>query len=87
MLGYYPTDSKKDGKWHPIKVDVKRSGIKVRVRDAAGQPTSKDATRGGHYRAIESRWQHWWLCRRCAHEFLEDTHVEDVMDPGTRRKL
>jgi Ca-activated chloride channel family protein len=33
VLGYYPTDSKKDGKWHPIKVDVKRSGIKVRVRE------------------------------------------------------
>jgi hypothetical protein len=25
------------------------------LTDAAGQPTSKDATRGGHYRAIESR--------------------------------
>jgi Ca-activated chloride channel family protein len=33
VLGYYPTESKKDGKWHPIKVDVKRSGIKVRVRE------------------------------------------------------
>jgi Ca-activated chloride channel family protein len=33
VLGYYPTDMKKDGRWHPIKVDVKRSGIKVRVRE------------------------------------------------------
>jgi hypothetical protein len=57
------------------------------LTDATGQLTNKDATRGGHYHAIESRWQHWWLCGRCAHEFLEDTHVEDVMDPGTRRKL
>lgn len=33
VLGYYPTDTKKDGRWHSIKVDVKRSGIKVRARD------------------------------------------------------
>jgi Ca-activated chloride channel family protein len=33
VLGYYPTDTKKDGRWHQIKVDVKRSGIKVRVRE------------------------------------------------------
>ncbi len=33
VLGYYPTDSKKDGRWHSIKVDAKRSGIKVRSRD------------------------------------------------------
>jgi hypothetical protein len=57
------------------------------LTDVASQPTSKDATRGGHYRAIESRWKHWWLCGRCAHEFLEDTHVEDVMEPSALRKL
>lgn len=33
VIGYYPTDFKKDGRWHPIKVDVKRSGVKVRVRE------------------------------------------------------
>lgn len=33
VIGYYATDSKKDGRWHPIKVDVKRSGVKVRVRE------------------------------------------------------
>jgi Ca-activated chloride channel family protein len=33
VLGYYPTDFKKDGRWHQIKVDVKRSGVKVRVRE------------------------------------------------------
>jgi Ca-activated chloride channel family protein len=33
VLGYYPTDRKKDGRWHSIKVDVTRPGIKVRVRD------------------------------------------------------
>lgn len=33
VLGYYPTDFKKDGKWHKIGVDVKRPGVKVRVRE------------------------------------------------------
>jgi Ca-activated chloride channel family protein len=33
VIGYYPTDMKKDGRWHQIKVDVKRPGIKVRVRE------------------------------------------------------
>jgi Ca-activated chloride channel family protein len=33
VLGYYPTDAKKDGRWHAIKVDARRSGIKVRTRD------------------------------------------------------
>ena len=33
VLGYYPTDFKKDGKWHKISVDVKGSGMKVRVRE------------------------------------------------------
>lgn len=33
VLGYYPTDFKKDGKWHKINVDVRRSGVKVRVRE------------------------------------------------------
>jgi Ca-activated chloride channel homolog len=33
VIGYYPSDVKKDGRWHQIKVDVKRPGIKVRVRE------------------------------------------------------
>lgn len=33
VLGYYPTAFKKDGKWHKISVDVKRPGVKVRVRE------------------------------------------------------
>jgi Ca-activated chloride channel family protein len=33
VLGYYPTDFKKDGRWHKINVDVKRPGVKVRVRE------------------------------------------------------
>ncbi|HWM90829.1 MAG TPA: VWA domain-containing protein [Thermoanaerobaculia bacterium] len=33
VIGYYPTDFKKDGRWHKINVDVKRSGVKVRVRE------------------------------------------------------
>lgn len=33
VIGYYPTEFKKDGRWHAIKVDVKRPGVKVRVRE------------------------------------------------------
>lgn len=33
VIGYYPTDFKKDGRWHKISVDVRRSGVKVRVRE------------------------------------------------------
>jgi len=33
VIGYYQTDFKKDGRWHKINVDVKRSGVKVRVRE------------------------------------------------------
>lgn len=33
VLGYYPSDIKKDGKWHDIRVDVQRSGVKARTRD------------------------------------------------------
>jgi Ca-activated chloride channel family protein len=33
VLGYYPTDTRHDGKWHPIRVDVKGGGIRVRTRD------------------------------------------------------
>ena len=33
VLGYYPTEFKKDGRWHKISVDVKRPGVKVRVRE------------------------------------------------------
>ncbi len=34
VIGFYPTDAKKDGRWHEIKVKVpNRSGIKARVRE------------------------------------------------------
>ena len=33
VLGYYPSDINKDGRWHEVKVDVKRSGVKARTRD------------------------------------------------------
>ncbi|HYN20834.1 MAG TPA: hypothetical protein VE078_07740, partial [Thermoanaerobaculia bacterium] len=33
VIGYYPTEFKKDGRWHPIKVDVRKPGAKVRVRE------------------------------------------------------
>lgn len=33
VIGYYPTEFKKDGRWHKINVDVKRAGVKVRVRE------------------------------------------------------
>jgi len=33
VIGYYPTEFKKDGRWHKINVDVKRGGVKVRVRE------------------------------------------------------
>lgn len=33
VLGYYPSDIKKDGKWHDIRVDIQRSGVKARTRD------------------------------------------------------
>jgi Ca-activated chloride channel family protein len=33
VLGYYPSDMKKDGRWHEVKVDVRRSGVKARTRD------------------------------------------------------
>lgn len=33
VLGYYPNDLKKDGRWHEVKVNVQRSGVKARTRD------------------------------------------------------
>lgn len=34
VIGYYPTDAKRDGRWHEIKVNVVgRQGVKVRVRE------------------------------------------------------
>jgi Ca-activated chloride channel family protein len=33
VLGYYPSDMKKDGRWHEVKVDVQRGGVKARTRD------------------------------------------------------
>ena len=32
VLGYYPSNSKGDGRWHSVKVDVKGSGFSVRSR-------------------------------------------------------
>ncbi len=32
VLGYYPTHSEGDGRWHSVKVDVKGSGLSVRSR-------------------------------------------------------
>lgn len=33
VLGYYPSDIKKDGRWHEVKVDVQRGGVRARTRD------------------------------------------------------
>ncbi|MGD2115659.1 MAG: hypothetical protein PVG07_11435, partial [Acidobacteriota bacterium] len=33
VLGYYPTDPKRDGSWREVQVDVAGFGRKVRVRD------------------------------------------------------
>jgi Ca-activated chloride channel family protein len=33
VLGYYPNDVRKDGRWHDVKVDVGRVGVRVRTRD------------------------------------------------------
>ncbi|HBL26146.1 MAG TPA: hypothetical protein DD490_04845 [Acidobacteria bacterium] len=33
VLGYYPSDLKKDGRWHEVKVDVRRGGVRARTRD------------------------------------------------------
>jgi Ca-activated chloride channel family protein len=32
VLGYYPTDSRDDGSWHRVHVDVRRAGVAVRAR-------------------------------------------------------
>jgi len=33
VIGYYPTDVRKDGRWHDVRVDVQRFGVRVRTRD------------------------------------------------------
>ncbi len=33
VIGYYPIDVRKDGRWHEVKVDVGRFGVQVRTRD------------------------------------------------------
>ena len=33
VLGYYPTDLKRDGSWRSVKVEVKGFGTKVRCRE------------------------------------------------------
>lgn len=33
VIGYYPKDVRKDGRWHDIRVDVQHSGVRVRTRD------------------------------------------------------
>jgi Ca-activated chloride channel family protein len=33
VIGYYPSDIRKDGRWHDIRVNVDQSGVRVRARD------------------------------------------------------
>jgi Ca-activated chloride channel family protein len=33
VIGYYPSDVRKDGRWHDVSVNVQRAGIRVRTRD------------------------------------------------------
>jgi len=33
VIGYYPSDVRKDGRWHDIRVNVEQSGVRVRARD------------------------------------------------------
>lgn len=33
VLGFYPSDSRDDGKWHEVKVNASRSGVEVRARE------------------------------------------------------
>jgi Ca-activated chloride channel homolog len=33
VLGYYPSDVRRNGRWHDIRVKVDRSGLRVRTRD------------------------------------------------------
>jgi VWFA-related protein len=55
VLGYYPVDQKRDGRFHKISVKVKRPGLKVVARKgyaspkgkAAGSPSDKSADNAG----------------------------------------
>jgi VWFA-related protein len=53
VLGYYPHPFDNDGKYHPIKVRVKRSGVRVRARD--GYKTSSPAGSGEATRSMLDR--------------------------------
>lgn len=33
VIGYYPSDVRKDGRWHDVSVNVQRAGVRVRTRD------------------------------------------------------
>ena len=48
LLGYTPTASHRDGKFHPISVRVKRSNVDVRARKGYWAPTEEDERRSAN---------------------------------------